>query len=173
MINIKLIGEQLRHTREKRGLTLSDVAKATGYSISMIGSYERGNRSPSLVGLSNIADFYHIPVSDLFKDDIREYHIAIAHRIKAILHERNLSISELANITGIGFFRLADFFNEQDTITLEEHQHICKALNIPAEHFVPEIARYMTYIEYYLEGLGIDELSIKTIIQYIYSKFKS
>ena len=173
MLNVKLMGGQLRRAREKRGLTLADVAKGTGYSISLVGSVERGDRAPSLLTLSDIADFYNIPVSDLFKDDVREYHIAVAKRIKDILDERNMSIPKLADMTAIGFFRLADFFNEKTAINLEELQSICKALNIPTRHFLPEIARYMAYIEYYLEGLGIDELSIKNIIEYIYSKFES
>ena len=128
MLNVKLIGGQLRRVREKRGLTLADVAKGTGYSISLVGSIERGDRTPSLKGLSDVADFYHIPISDLFKDDVREYHIAVAKRIKDILNERSVSIPKLADLTGIGFFRLVDFFNEKAAINLEELHNICKAL---------------------------------------------
>ena len=51
----------LRVSRHQRGLTLVQLGKCIGYSASIIGEYERGEKVPS-VGIYNaIADFFGWP----------------------------------------------------------------------------------------------------------------
>lgn len=48
-------GNRIRETRKKRGLTIKQVADATGYTIGHISQIERGLKSPSLNALRKIA----------------------------------------------------------------------------------------------------------------------
>ncbi|WP_312856542.1 transcriptional regulator [Phytoactinopolyspora halotolerans] len=63
----KAVGRRLRKLRMKRQLSMQAVQDQSGGTISsaVIGSYERGERVPSVVRLAQIADFYGVPVDSL------------------------------------------------------------------------------------------------------------
>lgn len=48
------VGEQIRHYRKERGLTLSDLAAKTGVSVSYLSEIEQGKKRPSLRTLERI-----------------------------------------------------------------------------------------------------------------------
>lgn len=50
-----MYGNRIREMRKKRGLTLKEVAEATGYTIGHISQIERDLKSPSLTALRKIA----------------------------------------------------------------------------------------------------------------------
>lgn len=50
-----MYGSRIREMRKRRGLTLKEVAEATGYTIGHISQIERDLKSPSLVVLRKIA----------------------------------------------------------------------------------------------------------------------
>lgn len=50
-----MYGRRIREMRKRRGLTLKEVAEATGYTIGHISQIERDIKSPSLVALRKIA----------------------------------------------------------------------------------------------------------------------
>lgn len=56
-IDVQRLGERLRRTRKKQGLTLQDVANETGVSVATVSRVERGGSkdidSSTLVALSN------------------------------------------------------------------------------------------------------------------------
>lgn len=49
-----MYGSRIREMRKRRGLTLKEVAEATGYTIGHISQIERDLKSPSLVALRKI-----------------------------------------------------------------------------------------------------------------------
>ena len=50
-----MYGRRIREMRKRRGLTLKEVAEATGYTIGHISQIERDLKSPSLIALRKIA----------------------------------------------------------------------------------------------------------------------
>lgn len=64
------LGERLRHIRQQQGLSLQDVEAASGEEIkaSVLGAYERGERSVSVARLRVLADFYRVPIEQLLPD---------------------------------------------------------------------------------------------------------
>ena len=59
----------LQALRMDRGLTISDVEKASGVSFKTISAYERGLKpSPRSVPLEKLARFYKVRASDLLED---------------------------------------------------------------------------------------------------------
>lgn len=64
------LGDRLRRVRRARGLTLQDVEDRSDgrWKAVVVGSYERGDRAVSAVKLTELADFYDVPVSDLLDD---------------------------------------------------------------------------------------------------------
>lgn len=72
------IGARLRATRKNTELSLAKIEEAfrqrTGDELKSvtIGSYERGARSPSAAILWVLAQFYKVPIQDLYPDSNAE-----------------------------------------------------------------------------------------------------
>ena len=64
-----MYGSRIREMRKRRGLTLKDVAEATGYTIGHISQIERDLKSPSLVALRKIAACLNCSEVWLIMDD--------------------------------------------------------------------------------------------------------
>ena len=61
------VGERLRSIRRQKRLSLQDVEAASGqeFKASVLGAYERGERSISVPRLQRLAEFYQVPVDQL------------------------------------------------------------------------------------------------------------
>ena len=64
-----MYGSRIREMRKRRGLTLKEVAEATGYTIGHISQIERDIKSPSLVALRKIAACLNCSEVWLIMDD--------------------------------------------------------------------------------------------------------
>lgn len=64
------LGARLRAVRTQQGLTLADVeSRSDGrWKAVVVGSYERGDRAVSVARLSELAEFYDVPVGHLLPD---------------------------------------------------------------------------------------------------------
>lgn len=67
----ELVGERLRNVRLQKGLSLHDVETASRkeFKASVLGAYERGERSISVPRLQRLARFYTVPVDQLLPRD--------------------------------------------------------------------------------------------------------
>jgi transcriptional regulator with XRE-family HTH domain len=70
-------GEILRAVRERRGITLKQVAGKVGVSESLISQIERNKVSPSVDTLINIADTLEIDLEYLFRDYKRKKNVTL------------------------------------------------------------------------------------------------
>ncbi len=61
------LGERLRDVRTQQDLSLHDVERQSEgeYKASVLGAYERGERSVSVARLRGLADFYRVPLTEL------------------------------------------------------------------------------------------------------------
>jgi transcriptional regulator with XRE-family HTH domain len=66
------VGERLRAIRKQKGLSLQEVeaASAQEFKASVLGAYERGERSISVPRLQRLARYYNVPVDQLLPRDI-------------------------------------------------------------------------------------------------------
>jgi transcriptional regulator with XRE-family HTH domain len=64
------LGERLRSVRQQQGMSLHDVEERSRGRLkaSVVGAYERGERSVSITRLEVLADFYRVPVAELLPD---------------------------------------------------------------------------------------------------------
>lgn len=58
----------LRHIRKRRGVTLSDLAKATGLSIGTIGNFETGERGIGAESLDKIAQALGAGIAEILQE---------------------------------------------------------------------------------------------------------
>ncbi len=63
----RAVGARLRAIRQQQGLSLHGVEQRSdgAWKAVVVGSYERGDRAISVQRLSELAEFYGIPVSEL------------------------------------------------------------------------------------------------------------
>lgn len=61
------VGERLRNIRKQKGLSLQDVEVMSNhvFKASVLGAYERGERSISVPRLQKLASFYEVPSEQL------------------------------------------------------------------------------------------------------------
>lgn len=67
------LGSRLRAIRQQQDMTLQQVEEASDgkWKAVVVGSYERGDRAVSVSKLSELSDFYRVPVSELLpKEDL-------------------------------------------------------------------------------------------------------
>src|SRR5919206_40807 len=68
------VGERLRNIRLQKGLSLHDVEERSGkeFKASVLGAYERGERSISVPRLQRLASVYEVPIDQLLPDQTDE-----------------------------------------------------------------------------------------------------
>lgn len=66
------VGERLRFVRKQKRLSLQAVeaTSAQEFKASVLGAYERGERSISVPRLQRLAEFYNVPVDQLLPRDV-------------------------------------------------------------------------------------------------------
>ena len=67
-----LVGERLRFVRKQKHLSLQAVEAASGdeFKASVLGAYERGERTISVPRLQRLAQIYNVPVDQLLPRDV-------------------------------------------------------------------------------------------------------
>jgi transcriptional regulator with XRE-family HTH domain len=63
----KAIGHEVRAFRKNLGITVTDLAAATGISLGMLSKIENGNISPSLTTLQSLSRALGVPITALFR----------------------------------------------------------------------------------------------------------
>ena len=70
MIDMKVIGMNIRKERKKQLLTIEQLAEKAGITDNFLGKIERGEGIPSLPTIDNIACALHVSI-DFLKGDVR------------------------------------------------------------------------------------------------------
>ena len=63
------IGERIRKERTKYDLSLSELAKEIGVSVSLLSLVENGKATPSMTVLDKICSFFSIHMASLFEEE--------------------------------------------------------------------------------------------------------
>ena len=87
--------DNLRALRKRKGLSQVELAEKLGFSKSLIGLYETGDRKPSFEALEAIADFFNVDLDYLLgRDDKSVYYLdpEAAEMAKEIFEDPNLRI---------------------------------------------------------------------------------
>jgi len=82
-------GERIRKVRDRRGLTMKEVAQKVGISESMVSQIERDRVSPSLDTLLTMAEVLQIDLEYLFQNYKKSHQVSIVRA-----DERNQVIRE-------------------------------------------------------------------------------
>ena len=64
-----LLGERLRETRQKKGVSQSTVAEHLNISRQSISKWENNSSYPDLDNLVRLSEYYEVTVDDLLKEN--------------------------------------------------------------------------------------------------------
>ncbi|MCA3454828.1 MAG: helix-turn-helix transcriptional regulator, partial [Rhodobacter sp.] len=104
------IGREVRACRRQQGMTVADLAEATGLSIGMLSKIENGITSPSLTTLQILAHAFSTPITSFFRrfEERREVqhvkagdHVEIERRGTRAGHQYNLLGHIGSNSSGV------------------------------------------------------------------------
>ncbi len=96
-------GEKFRTVRERRGLTLREVAERAGVSESLVSQIERNRVSPAIDTLLSLADALDLDLEYLFSDFKKERAVKIVRKdARAISGRPGVLYERLARIEGAG-----------------------------------------------------------------------
>lgn len=104
------IGREVRAHRRAQGMTVADLAEATGLSIGMLSKIENGITSPSLTTLQALAHAFSTPITSFFRrfEERREVshvragdHVEIERRGTRAGHQYHLLGHVGANGSGV------------------------------------------------------------------------
>ncbi|WP_339112268.1 helix-turn-helix transcriptional regulator [Thioclava sp. GXIMD2076] len=62
------MGNKLKYYRQKRGYTLQQLGKLSGYAGPTLGNAENGKRNPSVEMISRLAEIYGVSANELLDD---------------------------------------------------------------------------------------------------------
>ena len=99
------VGENIRRIRKIRGLTQKELGKKLGISQAAVGQYEKSNANLTQTTIQKIANALDVTPSAL----INEFCNALGENIKSLREEKNISISDLAKLTGISEKLLTEY----------------------------------------------------------------
>lgn len=73
------VGTRIRALREQQGLSLRAIAKRCNLSINAISRIERGESSPTLTSLHQLALALEVPITDFFEDESDQVIVFVRH----------------------------------------------------------------------------------------------
>lgn len=97
------IGLQVRRLRKSLGLTVAELAMATGISTGMLSKIENGATSPSLATLRALAQSLNIPMSQLFREEEERRDCSfVKHGTGVRIERRGTKAGHLYDLLGHG-----------------------------------------------------------------------
>ncbi|WP_219418979.1 helix-turn-helix domain-containing protein [Pseudonocardia nigra] len=81
------LGRRVQAARLDRGLTLQDVAAASGVSVSMLSSVERGAKAPTVVVLDRVASGLGVPLARLLAESDADRVVVRRRAEHEVVHE--------------------------------------------------------------------------------------
>lgn len=91
----------LRYLRKCKNLSQPEVAVGFRLGTNTIGSYERGDREPTLECLIGLAKFYNVSIDDLLLKDLRPQGTLLSRNLRYLRSRANCSQEEIAIMLGI------------------------------------------------------------------------
>jgi len=103
------VGERLRAIRRQKKFSLQEVESISHeeFKASVLGAYERGERSISLPRLRRLADFYDVPIEQLLPKEVE----LADGRSASTSSKLAIDLVKLATIDGPGFATLSRYLS--------------------------------------------------------------
>lgn len=131
----------IRQVREDKGLSLQDVSRRSGVSVSYLSEIERGTKQPAAKTVEKLTSALGISREQVTKNTGGS-EIGIGQKIRIVREERGISLTELARFAGISVSYLSEI--ERDVVKpgVETLKALAENLNVT----IPQLMGSMTTI---------------------------
>ena len=120
---VAALGKRLKDIRRSRGMTLQNVAEASGLSASMVSLVERGQASPSISTLVSLCDALSIHVVDLFAGIVSQPGTVVMRESQpAVRSSEGVTRRTILDDAALGI-ELIDYVFEQGAMTGKAAHH--------------------------------------------------
>lgn len=89
------VGHTIRILRNDQGLSLRDLSERCGLSINAISKIERGENSPTVSSLHQLASALGIHITDFFRQEIHQFAVFVKAEESTILKSDGITIESL------------------------------------------------------------------------------
>lgn len=112
--------------RKRRSLSQAEVAEQFNLGPNTIGSYERGDRQPTLECLIGMAHFFEVTVDDLLTKDLRPQGSMLPQNLKYLRCREHYSQGDMARLLRVSKSNMSKYesgtieFSNQGLINVSE-----------------------------------------------------
>jgi transcriptional regulator with XRE-family HTH domain len=143
------LGARLRAIRTQQGLSLLGVEKKSGgrWKAVAVGAYERGTRAVTVQRLSELAEFYGVPVSALLPDTNRP-DVGVATAPKLVLDLQRLQqlpapdASPLARYTATLQAQRGDYNGRVLSLRSEDLRSLAAIYDVPPDQLAERLVSW-------------------------------
>ncbi len=125
------LGARIRLLREERGMSLQDLATATGFSYSYICEIERGLVEPSLRALRKASEALNVPINRIKTPDS-----SLGGKIARVREELGLKQAQLAKKAGVSPGMIGQLEQGKVQPSLQTVEKIASAFGISTCYFI-------------------------------------
>jgi len=132
MSNIKKsnVGQMIKSLRDKQSLSLRALAKLSKISTNAISKIERGETSPTVVSLHQLAAALGVHITDLFAQDIHKVAVFVKKDEATIIRSDGITIESLGS--GLPHQQLEPFIME----IAPANREVVEAVSHSGEEFI-------------------------------------
>ncbi|MBN2499171.1 MAG: helix-turn-helix transcriptional regulator [Anaerolineales bacterium] len=91
------VGQTIRTLRNQQGFSLRDLSKRCGLSINAISKIERGENSPTVSSLHQLASALGLHIADFFRQQTNQYAVFVKASESTILRSDGITIESLGS----------------------------------------------------------------------------
>ena len=131
-----MLGERLRLFRERRGLTLQEVADRSGLSRSYISEIENGKKQPSIKALEALTAALNVSLDALMPEGDTDG--TIGDKVRMLREQLGLSRAELAEMADVTPGFIAQLENNKTQASLTTIRRIAQCLDVSPCYLILE-----------------------------------
>ena len=105
-----MVGKMIKSLRDKQKLSLRALAELSSISTNAISKIERGETSPTVASLHQIANALGVHITDLFTEDIHKVAVLVKKDDSTIIESEGITIESLGG--GLPYQQLEPFIME-------------------------------------------------------------
>ena len=91
------VGQMIRSLRDKKRFSLRDLSELSGLSINAISKIERGENSPTVASLHQLASALEVHITDLFRQQIHQFAVFVKSEDTTLLKSDGITIESLGS----------------------------------------------------------------------------
>ena len=145
--------EKLRFIREGRGLSIEELAEISEIPASSLEKYERGQAVPDLEDLKKLSEALNVNLRYFLEQSGQTNNLG--YRLKKLRLKHGLTVTALADRSGVSPGLLSQIEKGQTTPLLETLERVAKSLNVHISYF---LIPHQSDIEDLLSSLNPDVL---------------